>query len=133
MTPADLAKLLALLERIAVALEKNGPASGGGGGGAPSTAEVPFGKNKGKKLGELTDKQVGFYAFTWVPQTSDAYPKPSPRDLAFSTAAKGEAKRRGLVPDARDGAETASNPTESPVPTPPPPSPLQDLDDDVPF
>lgn len=136
MTPAAETKLLALLERIAIALEKGGSGASGAGGGVPSTVEVPFGKNKGKKLGDLTDQQLKFYAFTWVPQTSAQYPKPSPRDQAFSAAAKGEAKRRGLVPDVPEGAESPANAKESPVP-PPSPAPStdsQDLDDDsVPF
>lgn len=133
MTPQTETKFLELLTRIAVAVEKIAEGASGAGGGAPSPVEVPFGKNKGKKLGELGDRQVSFYAFTWVPQTSEAYPNPSKRDLAFSAAAKGEAKRRGLVPDAQEGAETSSNATESDHPSRSPAPLPQDKDDSVPF
>lgn len=136
MSPKSEIKLLELLSRIAVALEKvvdGQSASGQSAQSAPITAEVPFGKNKGKKLCDLGDKQVGFYAFTWTPSTSPAYPKPSPRDQLFKKAAESEAKRRGLVPDDQPEAESAPNPAvqlPSSLQTPPPSS---NDDEDVPF
>ena len=133
MSPQSETRLLELLERIAIALEKGGIGASGAGQSAPSTVEVPFGKNKGKKLGELSDPQLIFYAFTWVPQTSEQYPKPSPRDTAFSAAAKGEAKRRGLVPDAQQEPENAPNEAQQPPAPRPTPPPQDNIDEDVPF
>lgn len=133
MTPQNETRLLELLERIAVALEKRPLASSGAGGDAPSAVEVPFGKNKGKKLGELGDRQLSFYAFTWAPQTSEQYPKPSQRDQAFHNAAKGEAKRRGLTPEAGEGPENAPKATEQPPVSRPAPTTQENIDEDVPF
>jgi hypothetical protein len=136
MSPQSETKLLELLSRIAVALEKvadGKSGSGQAGQSAPITAEVPFGKNKGKKLCDLGDKQVGFYAFTWTPSTSEAYPKPSQRDQAFKKAAESEAKQRGLVPDDQSGAESAPNPVVRPASSPQTPPPSSNDDEDLPF
>ena len=133
MSPQNEIRLLDLLERIALALEKGGIGQSGAGQSDPSTAEVPFGKNKGKKLGELSDRQVSFYAFTWAPSTSEQYPKPSQRDSAFHSAAKGEANRRGLVPDTQQEPENAPAAKEQPPAARPTPPPQDNIDEDVPF
>lgn len=100
------------LRELVKAVHAVAAAGAGGGGGAasgPSTAVVPFGKNKGKALGDLSDRQLSFYAFVWTPQTSEQYPNPSPRDRALKAAAEAEAKRRGLEPE---GGEPESSTIE---------------------
>lgn len=114
--------LLAVLSDIAGSLRAiaqggGGVATAGGsapGGGDSSRVVVPWGKNKGKTLGELADRSLGFYAFDWVPNVREGYTEPRRADVEFQAAARAEARRRGVKPYAKkeesgggEGAPTA--------------------------
>lgn len=48
---------------------------------------VPFGKNKGSKLSELDDYNLGWWANTWEPKPWEKTGKVGAKDLAFKAAA----------------------------------------------
>lgn len=146
MTPETETQFLKALASIAFSLRelveaaKDRPSAAIGQGQAPKSAPpsgsgavVPFGKNKGVALADLADRSLSFYAFKWTPTTSEQYPNPSSRDLAFSNAAKAEAKRRGLLPEAQNEAESTYQ--APPLASSPPSLPSNEPKDeeDLPF
>lgn len=62
--PATTTDAAAMVEKAQQA-QQNRPAPPDG--GDPGQVEIPFGKNKGKKLGELSANQVRWYAEVWEP------------------------------------------------------------------
>ena len=135
MTPADIAKLLALLERIAVALEKGGSGASGQGGGAgwrsmlvPKWAKF----DAGKPFGELNDKGLAFWVSGYVPKRFEkrdgTVVPPSAVDVALRKALDQAAKELGLPLPPGYAPETASTPKES-APPPRSPAPSPEIED----
>lgn len=54
---------------------------------AAGQVTVHFGKNKGARLADLTDRQLDWYCDTWEPTPGPGYSTPSPADSALKTAA----------------------------------------------
>lgn len=55
--------------------------------GSSEDPVVPFGKNKGSKLSELDDYNLGWWANTWEPKPWEKTGKVGPKDLALKAAA----------------------------------------------
>ena len=142
MTPADLAKLFSLLERIAVALEKGGSGAIGAGGGAGWRAmKVPAWAphNKGAAFGDLDDKGLSFWVSKWFPKpftkTDGSVLPPKSLDVALRRALDEAAKELGWPLPPGFEPEGQPNAKESPASarsTPPPPD-SDDDSDNVPF
>lgn len=74
--------------------------------GDPANIEIHFGKNQGKRLSELTARQVEWYAHAWDPDGDERYPaKPVDRrlKLAAQVLAGGGGEHEMASAEADDG------------------------------
>lgn len=97
------------------------PAAGAGYGPAEASLVVPFGRNKGKTLGELAMDDLNYWANVWEPKPWEKTGKVGPKDMKLKAAAKQiHAARIG-------GAAKATPPDNLEVPA------YEEPQDDVPF
>ena len=61
------------------------------------TARVPFGKNQGRTLAELSDEQVGWYLERWLPRREQAGPLGA-EDAALAAGLRAYGRWRAMVP-----------------------------------
>lgn len=140
MSPQNETRLLELLERIAVALEKGGiGASGAGQSGGWRAMLVPkWAKyDAGKPFGELNDKGLAFWVSGYVPKPFEkrdgTVVPPSAVDTALRKALDQAAKELGLPLPAGYEPENAPAAKE-PAPAPrPAPTSTGEIDEDTPF
>jgi hypothetical protein len=97
------------------------PAEGAGYGPAESAMVVPFGRNKGKTLGDLSIEDLNYWANVWEPKPWEKTGKVGPKDTKLKAAAKAMyAARTG-------GTAKPSVPADLEVPA------YEEPADDVPF
>lgn len=143
MSPQNETRLLELLERLVIAVEKSGIGASGAGQSANSggwrAMKVPSWAphNKGVPFGDLDEKGLFFWVSKWFPKpftkTDGSVLPPKSVDVALRKALDQAAKELGMA--LPDGYEPENAPaTKEPAPAPRPAAPPQDnIDEDVPF
>lgn len=136
MSPTGETKLLALLERIAVALESGAAKANTPSGGGWRAVKLPkWPKYDAEKpLGELSDKSLAYWVSTFVPKpwerkSDGKQMPPSAADLALRAALDAAGKELGLPLPAAETPTEATEPAKSSAATAS--APVDD--EDVPF